>query len=264
MKTLLSGAWFALKVFIFFVLALPAPFLLSHFTKSTDLIYGSVLFFVLIVPGFFVLFFTGNILATRFALFWKCFTAFYILLLIGYVALIGWAAWRHAGDAKTQATVEFINSKKIVLYDVYGNNLPPQPDQALNDSTIEGIDANNNYIRDDVELAIFAKYPDSAKIRAAELQYAQALQLELTQVFDSGTLTEAIQKENLAYNCLGQSLKQIYNSDSNLDNYKKEIINIVLNTAARKQKMSNVFDYLTGHGYQGGQKCDIESSLLSN
>ena len=52
-----------------------------------------------------------------------------------------------------------------------GTNLPPQPYEPENDATVAGLDKNNNGIRDDVELAIFAKYPKSAKIRAAELQY---------------------------------------------------------------------------------------------
>ncbi len=61
----------------------------------------------------------------------------------------------------------------------YGNgkHLPLTPNKEENDATVAGIDNNGNGIRDDVELAIFAKYPNSAKIRAAELQYAMALQL---------------------------------------------------------------------------------------
>ena len=49
-----------------------------------------------------------------------------------------------------------------------GKNLPAQPDQKLNDSTIAGIDENKNGIRDDVELAIFKKYPDNAKTLETE------------------------------------------------------------------------------------------------
>ena len=76
-----------------------------------------------------------------------------------------------------------------------GEHLPPPPDPAQVDATIEGVDANANGIRDDVELAIFERYPDSLKIRAAELQYAMALQMYLTEVFNSETLVAVILKD---------------------------------------------------------------------
>ena len=66
---------------------------------------------------------------------------------------------------KTDEAVVKIHSTKLTLDDVMGKNLPPSPGAGA-DKTIAGIDANNNGIRDDVELAIFATYPDSAKTRA--------------------------------------------------------------------------------------------------
>ena len=86
---------------------------------------------------------------------------------------------------KTQETVTFINSRKLSIEDVEGKNLPQKPNPSLVDATIAGIDANKNDIRDDVELAIFEKYPYDKKIRSAMLQYAMALQLELTHVFNN-------------------------------------------------------------------------------
>ena len=53
---------------------------------------------------------------------------------------------------KTEEAVLRIHAQKITLDDVMGTKLPPEPSQELNDSTIEGIDANQNGIRDDVEL----------------------------------------------------------------------------------------------------------------
>ena len=86
---------------------------------------------------------------------------------------------------KTQETVEFIRSQKITREDVMGERLPPVPDPMLADATIEGVDANTNGIRDDVELAIFERYPNDVRIRSAMLQYAKALQLYFTMVFNS-------------------------------------------------------------------------------
>ena len=83
-------------------------------------------------------------------------------------------------NKRTTAQVEKIHATKLQLSDVMGDNLPPDPG-AEADKTIAGIDANQNGIRDDVELAVFKEYPDSAKTRAVLLQYALALQMEFTQ-----------------------------------------------------------------------------------
>ncbi|MDP2648392.1 MAG: hypothetical protein Q8P19_00655, partial [bacterium] len=88
---------------------------------------------------------------------------------------------------KTADAVAFIKSRHITMADVDGQHLPPPPDPAEVDATVEGIDANQNGIRDDVELAIFKKYPNDARIRAAELQYAMTEQMYLTQVFNTET-----------------------------------------------------------------------------
>jgi len=168
---------------------------------------------------------------------------------------------------KTNKAIDFINSKKITLSDVMGQNLPPKSDQELNDLTVAGIDANNNFIRDDVELAIFEKYPDSAKIRAAELQYAQALQLELTQVFNSGTFVPTLQKEDYGSLCisetvLNEELKEVLMVSSAR---QKEVEDMVFNTNIRKEKHSeNLKKYLTTYLSKAGIRCDINFSVLPN
>ena len=43
---------------------------------------------------------------------------------------------------------------------VDGHLLPPEPDKALNDSTLLGIDSNNNGVRDDVERWIYETYDE--------------------------------------------------------------------------------------------------------
>jgi hypothetical protein len=59
-------------------------------------------------------------------------------------------------------------------------DLPPDPGVA-GEATIEGIDANNNGVRDDLELAIFASYPDNPGAREILYQSAIAYQTMLTQ-----------------------------------------------------------------------------------
>ena len=189
---------------------------------------------------------------------WKSLVVAVIILCIALAGLAALSFWRKADMKKTEKAIDRINARHITLDDVMGKNLPPKPDQQLNDSTVAGIDANNNAIRDDVELAIFAKYPNSAKIRAAMLQYAQALQLELTEVFNSASLISAVQKENLAYKCVGDV------NYEELDSNEKFLRNSILNNNLRNEKLNQVFEFLTGHGYKSGPNCDVDLSTLVN
>jgi len=60
---------------------------------------------------------------------------------------------------------------------VNGYKLPPEPDKALNDSTLLGVDVNENGVRDDVERYIVIKYQDHHKIvTEIGLQMARAYQ----------------------------------------------------------------------------------------
>ncbi|HQR73915.1 MAG TPA: hypothetical protein PLH07_02005 [Sulfurovum sp.] len=51
-----------------------------------------------------------------------------------------------------------------VTWTVNGHTLPPEPDKALNDGTLLGIDVNNNGVRDDVERWIYEEYKDKHPI----------------------------------------------------------------------------------------------------
>jgi len=61
---------------------------------------------------------------------------------------------------------------------VKGYLLPPEPDKALNDSTLLGIDANDNMLRDDVERWIVKQNWSPNRI-AASLQFARGLEIIL-------------------------------------------------------------------------------------
>lgn len=107
---------------------------------------------------------------------------------------------------KTKKAVEKIHNTKLTLDDVMGKNLPPDPGSEA-DKTIQGIDANKNNIRDDVELAIFKEYPNSAKTRAVLLQYALALQMEMTQdLVNEETVIAVAQEESRSFMCVGKIL----------------------------------------------------------
>ncbi|MCX6721076.1 MAG: hypothetical protein NT026_00510 [Candidatus Staskawiczbacteria bacterium] len=255
------------------VLAILAYYFVELFFVSSaiQLAIGLFILVFITLPTIFIIFFKQkwNARHPRFAKWWKVLRIFYAIIVILFIGSTIFGIWHLNQLAKTQKAIDFINSKKITLDDVMGKNLPTIPDQKINDSSIAGIDANNNYIRDDVELAIFKKYPNSAKIRAAELQYAQALQLELTQVFDSPTLVAVLQKEGLAYQCLGAAVldksKTMSEISAIIGEKDKEINNLAINTDLRAQNQQDIYKkYMTSYMSSSGNECDIELTSLPN
>jgi len=188
----------------------------------------------------------------------------FVVLFIGF-AILGF--WHKAQLKKTADAIERINARKIDLDDVMGKNLPPKPDQQLNDSTVAGIDANNNGIRDDVELAIFEKYPNSAKIRAAMLQYAQELQSEFSDIFNNDTWIAVAKDENNGISCLVDLAFGEYNNTVDQINKSKEWIEeiekLVFNNDLRVKKREYIKRYETAYAVGDG-KCDISLSYLQD
>ena len=66
-----------------------------------------------------------------------------------------------------QAKLNSITSEAInlnIYWEVNGHRLPPEPDKTFNDSTLLGIDVNDNGVRDDVERWIYETYKDKHPI----------------------------------------------------------------------------------------------------
>ncbi len=254
-----------LKIIVLVVLAYLFLAKIVFAENKTQFIIGLFVLIFITLPTIFIIFFKKNFFRENpaSAKIWKIYRVIYVIFIVLYIALWIFGTWHLNEVAKTQKAVDFIKSQKITLDDVMGKNLPPVPDQKINDSTIAGIDANKNNIRDDVELVIFKEYPNSAKIRAAELQYAETLQLELTQVSNSATLVASMQKDDLAFDCLGYSGPDT--SLSAAKNKEQEIKNIVLNTDLRKNRYSDEYNkYMTSYASLSSPECDIELSSLPN
>ena len=166
---------------------------------------------------------------------------------------------------KTDAAVAKIHATKLTLDDVMGKNLSPDPG-ADADKTIQGVDANHNGIRDDVELAIFKEYPNSAKTRAVLLQYALALQLEAVQpIVNTEIVTAVIEDDERALSCIWS-----ISSRSDMKKFLEETTlneNFVklrqLNTEQRKKYQHDFYEYLGSHGIPH-QSCDLNISTLPN
>ena len=168
------------------------------------------------------------------------------IVFAAFIAVVIYRIPHAVEQQKTAEAVAKIHATKLTLDDVMGKNLPPDPGLDAN-KTIEGVDANKNGIRDDVELAIFKKYPNSARIRAAELQYAMALQNELTSnVFNSETLVAAIQEEGRGYLCIGK--------DKNIT----EVEQLVFNNESRRKVREDIRKkYLVSFSLSSEPECDI-------
>jgi hypothetical protein len=119
---------------------------------------------------------------------------------------------------------------------VNGFTLPPCPDQELNDSTLLGIDSNDNGVRDDVERWIIVKYKNHHKIvTEIGFQTARADQFMLANP-DKPFESEKVIDRAIACNAYFRNDASIYNEPIVIDHtiitstaYKT----IQLNTEAR-------------------------------
>ena len=164
-------------------------------------------------------------------------------LLVGFIALVIWRYQVLVEQDKTDVAVAAIHANRLTEEDVFGD-LPQEPNKAENDATLAGIDANLNGIRDDVERAIYFKYQASAKDAAPAFQYAKALQMEFTHVYNSPTLVAVLQEEDRGFAC-------VYGRE-------KEVEDLVFNNEARKQYREEVLEkYMVSYTLPNGEDCDL-------
>lgn len=189
--------------------------------------------------------------------------------------LVVWDVNRLFDAEETNQAVAAIHEQKITMADVMGTALPPMPDQAENDATVEGIDKNNNGIRDDVELAIFKKYPNSPRIRAAELQYALAEQRFYSEVENKDVFKAILEEGARGGSCINKvyprpdmglmtKAEREYYFKNNfardvqrIDTLSKEVELLVFNTKARLDAKDKSFEFMTSYGDALGDSCDV-------
>ncbi len=185
------------------------------------------------------------------------FTAFVILVIV--------RVFHFYNLDKTNKQVAKIHATKLSLDDVMGKNLPPDPG-AEADKTVEGIDANQNGIRDDVELAIFREYPNSAKTRAVLLQYALALQMQAIQkTVNENIVIAVVQEEGRAYVCIGEifSRKDLEKFIKQTDELNSFVEEKQSNTKERINYRETFLDKIGSYSSLD-RVCDIDYSILPN
>jgi len=183
---------------------------------------------------------------------------FFVLLIIIRIP-------HNIGVQRTAEQVAKIHATKLTLADVMGDNLPPDPG-TLADATIAGVDANQNGIRDDVELAIFEAYPNSAKTRAVLLQYALALQMEVTQPFiNAGIVGEVANKQDRAIFCLAEIVPDKGEGGviTAIQEYGVYISQKQFNIDIRRGAHKDFYSKLKSGRVDESVSCDIELSSLT-
>ena len=187
-----------------------------------------------------------------------------VVILGAYILLVIYRAFVLQGEENTNKQVEKIHATKLTLPDVLGTNLPPAPNDP--DSSIPGFDVNRNGIRDDVELAIFKEYPNSAKTRAVLLQYALALQMEVTQKVVNAEIVGAVaEQKSRGYLCIGEitprsDMKQFIEIGDKLHSFVEVK---QLNTDFRRKAREEFYKSLKS-GEVPNDYCDFNLSTLPN
>jgi hypothetical protein len=184
------------------------------------------------------------------------------VLVVAYIALVLYRIPAVGEQQRTTEAIAKIQAAKINLSTVMGTNLPPQPYKPENEATVAGLDKNGNGIRDDVELAIFALYPKSAKIRAAELQYAMTEQMFLTDVFNKETWKAVAKQQSRAFACVGDTIpgKDLKALSARI----KEVEDLVQNNSERKSAYDKAFDFTTSNSLANFNFCDVDLASLPN
>lgn len=197
----------------------------------------------------------------------------FVVFFVLFVGLVIYRIPAATEKRDTEKQVAKIHATKLKIDDVMGVNLPPVPDQALADATIAGIDANTNGIRDDVELAIFAEYPDSARTRAVLLQYALALQMEATQeIVNTDVVNAILEEDSRAGDCIADVLVPRKNLESprdysdieRIDAYIDFVAEKQFNTNERKTAKTEFYKYMGSYSNSPNLACDIDYLALPN
>jgi len=166
---------------------------------------------------------------------------------------------------KTNAQVEKIHNTKLTMDDVLGANLPPDPGIEA-DKTIEGIDSNKNGIRDDVEIAIFKEYPNSAKTRAVLLQYALALQMQMTlPLINTETVTATVENKSASLVCIWSiTSREDLKKFKEITAKNEELINSKQFNTEERIKYKEDFYKKLGSYSMSEKGCDLDLSTLIN
>ena len=157
--------------------------------------------------------------------------------------------------AKAEGTVtlqaqmgsEYSQEQNITIYKIiHGHRLPPEPDPKINNSTLLGIDSNNNGVRDDVERAIYFRYQRPIE-QAFMMQYATRYPIVLEDPEGAAASKPLEQEHWNLYSCWGylDRFKNIEMPDDDVDFME----NAYFNTRERMKAYIKFNDAMSGGVY---------------
>jgi hypothetical protein len=148
-------------------------------------------------------------------------------------------------------------------------SLPPYPDPAANNATLEGIDYDLNEVRDDIDHYLAETYPNSAKVREALKQEARALTPFLV---DAGDRVQS--RENAIEWAKGMDCSlHVFGNNVDLDEKAHdELLVQFLNTKERSRAYNQADAKLGGTSSdnpemplsQYGTRCSFDPNSLPN
>jgi len=136
--------------------------------------------------------------------------------------------------------------------------LPASPSQE-SDKTVAGADVNNNGLRDDIEIWIARKYPNSAKARAAAAQLALVLQKKVASKNLTKESAYEIGKEvATAIQCFRNAITD--------HPALKDLMAVQYNTRARVNAYGDFHSVMGGRAFRmpKGDTCSIPTDQLPN
>ncbi len=174
----------------------------------------------------------------------KLFTSMAILLSLLFSTV-------ELNDNSCATPYSFIANKQEIIH---GHTLPPEPDAVVNNSTLLGVDSNDNGVRDDVERWIYHTYKDKHPIH---VDIAMQGAREYKKILETPKRGKEIRKEvNAHIYCEGYYLHCTDNIDKNKlslideDIITKFFVNkIYFNTQERMSTLTQYNNLLSGGVY---------------
>ncbi len=163
--------------------------------------------------------------------------------------------------------ISFLLAKQDIEV-INGYTLPPEPDPKINNSTLLGVDVNDNGVRDDVERKIIKKYQTKVKIEYMLLD-AKVHQKILENPI--GNAIELQKENNKLSHCLFYLKRKKIFTSFELRNTVSFTENSIYNTKARARAYSDYNQALSGGVYGitrskiNAKACDFDvDALLEN
>jgi len=132
-----------------------------------------------------------------------------------------------------------------------GHTLPPMPDESINNSTLLGIDTNNNGVRDDVEIWIYTTYEDKPPfIKTIAMEKAKAYQIVIQEpekaIENEKFMSAFVECETYLYS----QYRYVKNKQYPIDIFGNDLKSIQLNTEERIRAYLTYDGNLNGTSYR--------------